>query len=170
MRIQDRVAPPVFLLSFLFQLALAPTTIYVISLWIGDYVKKAALPYWWLDMPAAIVQLVLPDFAGFFLGYAARHFPGWFREPARWIGLAPGVLLCVGFVVSLFVDVHGPLVTVFGTQGTEYEGLGVVRLLFPVVACCLYSIGVRAGDRYPDPVSVDEPFCSGPPMNADQRG
>jgi hypothetical protein len=152
-RIAGRVSGIVWVLSFALQLALVPMAILSISPWLGTHLKEAALPYDWLDLWVKVVQTLMPDLAGFVIGYLVSRFPAALREPGRWIFVIPAIGYPILFVTSFVVDLHRYYVAVFGVNGGEYDGLGVIGLIFPAAGICLYSIGIRAGDRYTHPLA-----------------
>jgi hypothetical protein len=152
-RIHGRVPVVVWVLFFVLQLALVPVTIDASSQILGKFFKEAALPFAFLDFSMKVFQTLLPDFIGFALGLLLRPFPFAVREPARWLFVVPAAAYPVFAVASFFTSFHELLVFLFGIRGNNYEGSGVLALLFPAVGICLYSLGVRASDRYTDPLA-----------------
>jgi hypothetical protein len=158
-RIFRRVPGVIWVLSFAVQLALLPMAILSASEATGKYMVEAALPYAWLDFSVKVTQTVLPDLLGFLFGFVLKPFPAFIREPGRWIWVVPAILFPVVMGISFSTDLHQYYLAVFGIKGAQYDGLGVIGLIFPAGGICMYSLGVRAGDRYSDPlhnVSGDE--------------
>jgi hypothetical protein len=152
-RIHRRVSALVWALSFVLQVACVPIGIDASSQWLAVHVKEAALPFAFLDFPVKVIQTLLPDLLGFLFGILTRPFPAAIREPGRWILLIPLLLFPAVAIASYFTNLHDILFAVYGVRGSEYEGIGVVGLIFPAAGICLYSLGVRAGDRYSDPLA-----------------
>ncbi len=140
-------------LSFALQLASIPIAIDVSSQWLGKVLREAALPYSWLDFSVNVTRTLMPDLVGFLFGYALKPFPGWIREPGRWIFVVPAVIYPVLVIVAYFGNLHDLLFSVYGTRGAQYEGFGVIELIFSFGGVCLYSIGIRAGDRHSNPLA-----------------
>lgn len=133
-----------------------------ISLSLGNYAKTAALPYSWLDYPVKVLQIVLPDFVGFYSGYLTRNSPAAIREPARWIWIVPAGVCLTAMVASIFTNLDSLFFSLFGVRGSDYRGEGVIGLVFPAVGFWLYSTGVRIGDKFTDPlVNVEGEYGSG---------
>jgi hypothetical protein len=142
----------VWVLSFAVQLGLLPMAILAASDATGKYMVEAALPFAWLDFSVKVAQTLMPDMFGFLFGFVLKPFPAFIREPGRWIWVAPAVLFPVLLGISFSSDLHEYYVAIFGVKGAEYDGLGVIGLIFPAGGICMYALGVRAGDRYSDPL------------------
>jgi hypothetical protein len=111
-----------------------------------------ALPYGWLVFPLKLAELLVPALVGFLLGYLVKDFPGIFHEPGRWVSL-PAVILGMALLpVSMLTNLDRLWILLFGMRGANYSGAGVAGLLFPLGGICMYSWGVRLGDRYTDPL------------------
>lgn len=151
-RIYGRVPGVVWVLSFAVQLALIPVAILASSEVTGKYLVEAALPYAWLDFAVKVTQTLLPDILGFLFGFVLKPFPAFIREPGRWIWVAPAILFPILVGISFSTDLTAYYVAVFGVNGAQYDGAGVIGLIFPAGGICMYSLGVRAGDRYSDPL------------------
>ncbi len=136
------------------QLALAPIAIQGSAAVLGSALDGVGMPYAWMDFARRVVVTVLPAFLGFLIGYGTRPFPAMMREPGRWLFTIPAALYIALVMLTFTVDLHPFYLALFGVRGTDYEGLGVIGLIFPVAGYCLYSVGVRAGDRYTDPLKM----------------
>lgn len=141
------------MLSFVVQLAAVAVALDVSSVWLGTFVKAAMLPWSWLDLTEKVVETVLPDVLGLLAGLLLSRFPAFLREPGRWIWVVPAAIFPVLLVVSFFVDFHDPLLAIYGVRGAEYERFGFIGLIFPACSICLYSIGIRTGDRHSNPLA-----------------
>ena len=130
-----------------------PVAMDVSSQWLGKYVKVLLLRWTWLDFPRNVIQTVMPDLLGLLFGILLSRSPAAIREPGRWIFVVPAVALPILLVWSYFQDLHYLLFSVYGVRGAEYEGSGIVGLVFPILGIVLYSIGIRTGDRYTDPLA-----------------
>jgi ABC-type spermidine/putrescine transport system permease subunit II len=162
----------VWVLSFLLQLVTIPIAMDVSAQWLGKALKAALLSYEWLDLPSAVLQTVMPDLIGFLIGYAMSRFPAALREPARWLFVVPAVLLPILIGVSYSTNLHDLFKSIYGVRGTDFEGLGVIGLIFPACGVCLYSIGIRTGDQHSNPLANvfgDEDIfpTDGPPLTPD---
>jgi hypothetical protein len=149
----------VWALSFAVQLAAVPMALEVGSRYLRSALREAALPYAGLDFVVKVLQTLAPDILGVALGYLMTVLPAAVREPGRWIFVIPVVSYPVLAACSYFLNLHDLLFAAFGVRGAEYEGFGVIGLIFPAAGICLYSIGVRAGDRHTHPLAnvfVDE--------------
>lgn len=140
-------------LSFAVQVALVPIAIEASSQWLGNHLKEMTVPYEWLDYWVNVAHTLLPVFIGFLLGYATKPLPSAIREPGRWIFVVPAAVLPVVLIAAYVTNLHDLLFSVYGQRGAEYEGLGAIGLIFPAGGYCLYSIGVRVGDRHSNPLA-----------------
>jgi hypothetical protein len=147
MRQKEHIPPVVYGLSFFSQLISVPVFVLYVSFTMGTYFRDLMRPYRYLEAPADLIYLILPDIVGFTLGYIVRHFPAAVREPARWIWILPFTAFAAVFVASWFTNLHQLFYALLGTQGSDYQGVGIFRLIFPASAICLYSIEVRGGDK-----------------------
>jgi hypothetical protein len=95
----------------------------------------------------------MPDLVGLLFGLLLRRFPGAIREPARWIWVVPAVVLPLLIGVSYFQNLHDLLFSIYGVRGSDYEGIGIIGLIFPACGICLYSIGIRTGDQHSHPLA-----------------
>ncbi len=136
------------------QLALAPLAIQFSALELQRLLDAVSLPYGWMHFTRRVLVTVLPDFLGFLIGYSTKPFPAFLREPGRWLFVIPAALYIALFIVTFTVNLHPLYLALFGPEATAYEGVGVIGLVFPVAGFCLYSVGVRAGDRYTDPLKM----------------
>ena len=126
-----------WVLSFAAQLAAVPVAILAASEAAGKYLGEAALPFAWLDFSVKLIQTVMPDIIGFLFGYAMKPFPAMIREPGRWIWVVPAVLFPVIVGISFSTDLHEYYLAVFGVKGAQYEGSGVIGLIFPAGGICM---------------------------------
>jgi hypothetical protein len=152
-RIYKRVPVVFWALSFALQLAFIPIAVDGSSQWLGKLLRETALPYSWLDFSVAVTRTLLPDFIGFLLGFALKPAPAWIREPGRWIFVVPAVIYPALLIAAYFGNLHDLLFLVYGKRGVQYEGLDIIELIFSFGGVCLYSIGIRAGDRHSNPLA-----------------
>ena len=155
-RIRERVPAVVWLPSFVIQFVAATAFILWASDWLGDGLRTLAQPYRFLDGPVRLMQTLMPDFAGFLTGFLLRSLPAIFREPGRWIWIVPTGLSAALLAGSVFTNMDHMWISVLGWRGQAYQGAGIVGLVFPLGGVFLYSMGIRSGDRYTDPLAGAE--------------
>ena len=103
-----------------------------------------------------LAQLLIPALVGFLLGYLVKDLPGIFHEPGRWVSVPPVIIGVVLLPLSLLTNLDPVWIHLFGMRGANYSGAGIVGLLFPLGGICMYSLGVRFGDRYTNPLAGAE--------------
>jgi hypothetical protein len=147
MRQREYVNPAIYWLSFAVQQVMVPVAIWAIATIVGMLVPIIENRFYgWNDVLKGVTY-VLPAFIGFGLGLGATFLPSAIKEPARHIWVLPLILFLVLYGYSFVTDIRYLMAMMPLDTSSMSDEYSIILLMFPCGACCLYSIGVRAGDR-----------------------
>jgi len=144
---QENEAPGFSVGLCILQLCGAPLATLVFGVLIGEVFEKL-LGITGDDRKAGLsLGYLLFAVVGFLIGYVTQTaIPRVYHSGGPWIWTAPGAILLWGVVDQLSRN-PGKVIDDFLIPPPGDEGLGLVLFTWPMLATCLYSVGIVIANR-----------------------